>query len=249
MLFSSKRNGMGASISNTRGFTLVEISIVMIIIGLLIGGTFGSMKLIENMEVNRTIQDLKTVESAALTFKDMYGRLPGDLANTASRLPNCNTAPCSTGGNGDRILDAGLYWTGAITQTNERFTFWSHLQAADLLQNGVKNTTDMNFAEGQPETAIGGGIRLAAHTGGLHLAGGWSFQGAIALITFLPSATMDGLSWTVDCGKVGRVDTKIDDGFPYNGKVVGWSCTNVVALTSLYNSGNRGVLTYDLKGF
>ena len=48
------------------GFTLVEISIVMIIIGLLIGGTFGGMKLIENMQVNKTVQDLKSIESAAL---------------------------------------------------------------------------------------------------------------------------------------------------------------------------------------
>lgn len=72
------------------GFTLVEISIVMIIIGLLIGGTFGGMKLIENMQVIKTVQDLKAIESAALTFKDTYGRLPGDMPNTAARLP---TAP------------------------------------------------------------------------------------------------------------------------------------------------------------
>ena len=43
------------------GFTLVEISIVMIIIGLLIGGTFGGVKLVENMRVNRTVQDLKAI--------------------------------------------------------------------------------------------------------------------------------------------------------------------------------------------
>ena len=79
---------------NLHGFTLVEISIVMIIIGLLIGGTFGGMKLIENMQVNKTVQDLKAIESAALTFKSTFGRLPGDMPNTASRLPNCSAAPC-----------------------------------------------------------------------------------------------------------------------------------------------------------
>ncbi|NJS13390.1 MAG: prepilin-type N-terminal cleavage/methylation domain-containing protein [Sphingopyxis sp.] len=96
------------------GFTLVEISIVMIIIGLLIGGTFGGMKLIENMQVNKTVQDLKAIESAALTFRDSYGRLPGDLANSATRLPSCTVAPCATGGNGDRRLDSAIGHNDAI---------------------------------------------------------------------------------------------------------------------------------------
>lgn len=113
--------------TQSSGFTLVEISIVMIIVGLLIGGTFGGMKLIENMQVNKTVQDLKAIESAALTFKDTYGRLPGDMPNTAVRLPNCTVAPCATSGNGNRTIGAAGSWMNAIIDTSENFTFWHHL--------------------------------------------------------------------------------------------------------------------------
>ena len=148
---------------NQDGFTLVEISIVMIIIGLLIGGTFGGMKLIENMQVNKTVQDLKSIESAALTFKDTYGRLPGDIVNPAARLPNCTVAPCATGGNSDRILDVTMIADSdsAITTSSERFVFWHHLQAANLLSMNFRNIASTNFGEGQPDAPIGGGYRIA----------------------------------------------------------------------------------------
>ncbi len=145
------------------GFTLVEISIVMIIIGLLIGGTFGGMKLIENMQVNKTVQDLKAIESAALTFKDTYGRLPGDIVNPSTRLPNCAVAPCATGGNGNRIIGNTALNSTAIpapVEGQENITFWSHLQAADLLAMGTKNVLDPTFGEAQPENPIGSGYRI-----------------------------------------------------------------------------------------
>jgi prepilin-type N-terminal cleavage/methylation domain-containing protein len=83
-----------SSLRYQKGFTLVELAIVMIVIGLLIGGIFSGLRLIENAQISKTIQDLKSIESAALTFRDTYGRLPGDLRNPAVRLVNCTVAPC-----------------------------------------------------------------------------------------------------------------------------------------------------------
>lgn len=233
---------------NQDGFTLVEISIVMIIIGLLIGGTFGGMKLIENMQVNRTVQDLKAIESAALTFKDTYGRLPGDIANPSARLPNCTVAPCATGGNGNRSLGAATY-NLAITDTDERFTFWHHLSASDLLNVGVKNTTNMEFGEGQPESAIGGGHRLGVHNGIFAAAGSRPLSGTIAFTTSISSALLDATSYTEDCSKILSIDNKIDDGIAYNGLIIGWSCGTAVTATAGYGITNRGNMIYDLKGF
>lgn len=231
------------------GFTLVEISIVMIIIGLLIGGTFAGMKLIENMQVNRTVQDLKAIESAALTFKDTYGRLPGDIVNPASRLPNCTAAPCAVGGNGDRSLDAALAYNAAITGTDERFTFWSHLQAANLLSMGTKNTTNMNYGEGQPDTPIGDGYRMSRLNGIWWAAGSPIFKESIVIITPESSALVGGLPSDIKCDMLMAIDKKMDDGMPLNGLFQGSRCTAAITISDPYVITNLGSGVYDLKGF
>lgn len=240
---------MGAYIQKSSGFTLVEISIVMIIIGLLIGGTFGGMKLIDNMQVNRTVQDLKAIESAALTFKDTYGRLPGDIVSPAARLPNCTVAPCATGGNGNRIIGTTYLGSAAIADSAENFTFWAHLQAADLLSLGVKNTLDMAFGEGQPEAAVSGGMRVSD----------WSNIGACPAIinrtalaiTSEPSGNYNAQS-AASCGQLSSIDRKFDDGLADKGRFVSaWGCITGIEppCTRPYMTTGVGTPVYDLQGF
>ena len=240
---------MGAYTQKSSGFTLVEISIVMIIIGLLIGGTFGGMKLVENMQVNKTVQDLKAVESAALTFRDTYGRLPGDMPNTAARLPNCTDAPCATGGDGNRLIGAiSLGWS-AIANTDENFTFWSHLQAADLLSVGVKNTLDMSFGEGQPEAAVDGGMRVS-HWTSVGMCPARMDRTALA-ITSEPSASYNARS-SASCGQLSSIDRKLDDGLADTGRFVSaWGCISGIEppCTRPYMTTGVGLPVYDLKGF
>ena len=224
---------------NENGFTLVEISIVMIIIGLLIGGTFGGMKLIENMQVNKTVQDLKAIESAALTFKDTYGRLPGDIVNPAVRLPNCTVAPCATGGNGDRRLDTALSNIAAIGATNERFTFWHHLQAANMLSMAYRNTTNMDFGEGQPESAInGGGYRMTSATGTVGPCG-IIVNGGIISISSDASAAYS-TTYTLRCSDLAAIDSKMDDARPYSGRFNNFGSSGcVVAVGSCTSDYDR----------
>jgi prepilin-type N-terminal cleavage/methylation domain-containing protein len=238
---------------NQDGFTLVEISIVMVIIGLLIGGTFGGLKLIENMRINKTVQDLKGIESAALTFKDTYGRLPGDMPNTAARLPNCNDAPCATGGNGNRRLDNIVGWNDAVTATQERFTFWHHIQAADLLSLVTANTTDLSFGEGQPKASVGGGMRLTNLNGWVWIVGTTQqYQATSIFVGVADNATLTTTppQLSVPCSRLGAVDQKMDDGTPYNGSAGAWQCGSVVSPASVYDRPNRlSAIWYDLKGF
>jgi prepilin-type N-terminal cleavage/methylation domain-containing protein len=239
---------------NQDGFTLVEIAIVMIIIGLLIGGTFGGMKLIENMQVNRTVQDLKAIESAALTFKDTYGRLPGDMPNTAARLPSCTIAPCATGGNGDRKIGV-TFQTGpttvtAITSASEEFLFWHHLQASDLLSLGIRNSNDLSFGEGQPESPMDGGYRMAGQ-----LLNSWSYgfsrpQHAIAITKSASGSYVAELSdWRSNqCIRSALLDAKMDDGFPYGGKISSYLCAVPYDPSSPYLLTNlAGDLFYETR--
>jgi prepilin-type N-terminal cleavage/methylation domain-containing protein len=244
---------MEANTKQADGFTLVEISIVMIIIGLLIGGTFGGMKLIENMQVNKTVQDLKSIESAALTFKDTYGRLPGDIVSPAARLPNCTVAPCATGGNGDRMI-GGVYSIHALADTDEEFTFWQHLQAADLVSLGIKNTTDMTFGEGSPEAAIDGGYRLVGRfTGTLYVQ---PINGKHPILisenyNAIYSSTPPQDTESVRCSIGAAIDRKMDDARPLVGRVIQYgNCpTAPTGLTSEYNtSATEGILWF-VSGF
>ena len=205
---------------NQNGFTLVEISIVMIIVGLLIGGTFGGMKLIENMQVNKAVQDLKAFDAGGLTFRDIYGRLPGDLRNPSSRLPNCSAPPCSTSGNGDRKI-GGDFDNANITVTDEAFVYWQHLLAADLI-SGIKNVADLTYGEGQPENPITGGFMLMGMISGPF----WftSVSSKHAIITTEQGGVMAS-STDVDiipCEPVRSIDRKIDDGRPGTGRVLSW---------------------------
>src|ERR1700722_1138400 len=85
-----------------KGFTLVELAIVLTIIGLLIGGILKGQQLITNARVTAQISQIKSVEAAATTFNDTYAGLPGDLATASVRLPatGCGGAVCFSG-NGD----------------------------------------------------------------------------------------------------------------------------------------------------
>ena len=71
------------------GFTLVELAIVMIIIGLLIAGVLKGQALIGNAKVTAQVAQVKAIDAATSTFKDMYAGLPGDILTPGTRLPNC----------------------------------------------------------------------------------------------------------------------------------------------------------------
>jgi prepilin-type N-terminal cleavage/methylation domain-containing protein len=101
---------------STAGFTLVELAIVMIIIGLLIAGILKGQQLITNAKVTSQVAQVKGIDAAVSTFKDMYAALPGDIIAPLTRLPNCTAglpavAPCGTPGGGDGLV--GLIAGGA----------------------------------------------------------------------------------------------------------------------------------------
>ena len=86
------------------GFTLVEIAIVLIIIGLLIGGIIKGQAMIKNAKVKRLVGDIDMMRAAVLTFQDKFGMLPGDEND-----PNAPTGDTNNG-DADGTMDETDGW-------------------------------------------------------------------------------------------------------------------------------------------
>src|SRR5262245_240096 len=96
------------------GFTLVELAIVMIIIGLLIGGVLKGQQLITNAQVTSTVAQIKAIDAATTSFRDQYAATPGDMVTPTARIPNCATGACAVVGNGDgRVGAASITFAAA----------------------------------------------------------------------------------------------------------------------------------------
>lgn len=83
----------GLCLSNQKGFTLVEIAIVLVIIGLLIGGILKGQSMIHNAKVKRLVNDFEGLKAAVITFQDRFSMYPGD--------ENDANAPTGDTNNGD----------------------------------------------------------------------------------------------------------------------------------------------------
>lgn len=108
------------------GFTLVELSIVIIIIGFLIVGIAAGQSLLKQAKLNSIIVDIKESETAVNAFKSVYSYMPGDLPNATAFWPSevctANGGAISCNGNGNGLID------------NPENTFaWDHLNQSDIM--------------------------------------------------------------------------------------------------------------------
>lgn len=201
------------SVRDEKGFTLVELAIVMVIIGLLIGGILKGQEMIANAQVSATVAQIKGVTAATNTFQDMFDALPGDITNPGTRLTNCAAAPCVTAGNGNSQI-GGVPGTVA----GENLSFWAQLNAADLLQ-GVDGSAVTAWGRALPSAKAGGGLTVGfTQTGALTTGLGTGRGGHYIMLQGLPTAAA---SPALTGSEAARMDRKMDDGIPGTGSVIG----------------------------
>jgi prepilin-type N-terminal cleavage/methylation domain-containing protein len=82
-----------------RGFTLVEISFVLLIIGLILGGILNAQSILRNARIKDVTRAVMDMSAASRQFRERYGYWPGDLPNAPTQIPNL-TASCNGNGNG-----------------------------------------------------------------------------------------------------------------------------------------------------
>ena len=139
------------------GFTLVEIAIVLVIIGLLLGGVLKGQELINNAKVKNLANDFRSVSTFVYAYQDRFRALPGDdlAANTHVNGGVIATGPAGSVRGNARIEGA---WNSA-TATDESFLFWQHVRLANLA-TGPTNTAAADFL---PRNSEGGRLGVTSN--------------------------------------------------------------------------------------
>ena len=134
------------------GFSLIEIAIALVVVGLLIGGVLKGRKLIENAKINRVANNIDMYRMAIHLFNEMYGSLPGDF-----HLASKNIHHKLRDGKNDGIIGGH-----GLNPPDEAANIWGHLAQAGLIGD-MGQLPESGYArrgEGIPEEKIGGVITI-----------------------------------------------------------------------------------------
>jgi prepilin-type N-terminal cleavage/methylation domain-containing protein len=130
---------------NQSGFTLIEIAIVLVIIGLLLGGVLKGQELINSAKVKNLATDFKNIPVLIYGYQDKFKALPGDDPKAISHVA------ATTNGDSSGIINGK--WNAA---SGETFNFWQHVRLAGF----APGPTDTNAADYLPVNVAGGKIGM-----------------------------------------------------------------------------------------
>ena len=187
------------------GFTLVEIAIVLVIIGLLLGGVLKGQELIENTRVKNAANDMNGIAAAYNGYLDRYRRLPGDDP-------------------GAMVAARGTSWTGVAPGNGDGvIAAWANLSGADESDNFFQHLRAAGFITGNPAAAGVAAMPLNAWGGLTNIVNVASIQGRPAVARLLLC------TGNVPGKAAAALDVQLDDGRPDNGSFRATQGANNVA--------------------
>ena len=188
---------------NQSGFTLIEIAIVLVIIGLLLGGVLKGQELIISAKVKTLANDFKNVPVFIYGYQDKFKALPGDQpqASLDSQFPPANTGtqctPAATAGKcalNNGVIDGGWDTTAV---TDESFVFWQHVRLAGF----GPGATATGAPDYRPRNAVNGFIGVTNSAQAPITSGGLPMKGTyIVCSDAIPGKFAKQLDTTLDNG-------------------------------------------------
>jgi len=198
--------------SSQSGFTLVEIAIVLVIIGLLLAGVFKGQELIVSARVGALANEIKAVSAAYYAYQDRYRAIPGDDSAAVARLGAAvnGVNVINAGAAADGLIGSGT-WIGAAAPAagNQSSLFWNHTRAAGLLTG--------SGAAGNSPNAAGGVLGVTSTR---------------VMATILNNGTTFICSSGFEGRIAGFLDARLDDGVSTTGAMQGAVGTPVAAGTA-----------------
>jgi len=186
------------------GFTLIEMVIVLVIVGLLLGSVLKGQELIVGGRVRHLIAQQEGIRAAFFGFQDRFRALPGDFSS-AHRALRCAGAAGCLNGNGNGIVESGaasVLVAGVASEVHEELLVWMHLASAGFMSGsytmsaGESAPSDTN----SPKNAYNIFLRLA-------------FDGQFADTAPVPPSRHNLKTGSqIPVEVVGELDRKIDDG-------------------------------------
>lgn len=238
---------VGRRMLRTQGFSLVELSIVLVILGLLTGGILGGQSLIRAAELRSVSTGYASYATAMQTFRDKYFALPGDMGNAtkfwgavdptpATCRATASTTAATCDGDGDgKISNAGL-------SMSESWHYWKQLSSAGLVEgnfNGIAGPAN------RFDALIGTNVPASRMANA-----GWTMVDVDSYLVSSPTyyfLTTYGNAFTFGAKlnlrftnnpimkpeEAWNIDTKIDDGKAVQGKLIaGYTNTCTTAASS-----------------
>lgn len=229
--------------SNQSGFTLVELAVVIVIIGLIVAGVTAGQMLVKQANLRALITQADQIRSAVNSFKLQYNGLPGDITNGYSYWTTCGASAAVCNGDGDKQIEVSLK-TGS--QQPEGYIAWWQLSQAGVFPgtytipgSGSGSTVGVINSNIPQSKYPGVGISLGYNAGTVlsstHTGGAKNFiiYGRVA------TTIANGVFLTPP--QAASIDDKADDGNPSTGSVLG-GFTDAGVLTTC-GAGGAYVLT------
>jgi prepilin-type N-terminal cleavage/methylation domain-containing protein len=234
------------NLSLLSGFTLIELAIVLVIVGLIVAGVLTGQTLIRSTQLNSVVKEYYQYKTALGIFRDKYSYLPGDMPNavkfwgaqaggtadgidsTCAALTTAATGTLTCNGNGDSGV---THWLGVSPwwgEPHEVYRAWQHLANAGLVEGSFSG---VQGSGGVQHAVIGTNV-----PGSKFNNGGWTFWDLAGFnagtASFFPAkygttiifGGQSSNTWTnvaiLRAEEAYIIDNKIDDGKPHTGKIL-----------------------------